>query len=234
MRRHGLIDVVAERVIAAAGLVAAWVLGEAGLWSSWSSRRGPPSPSGSTACPDLDPLAPRSGDSGWLGFRRRYRRHRGAYLPIRLGTPARLRHRRLLDPPPRLDRSRDSRWRVSLRPALRPFRASARARPPARRSRGQPRARPARQRGRDRRDPGRDDTGRHRRAPGHCAARRPARVPYLRHRIGRFPDRLQGHHRAAAPLRAGDHRRGHLHPAVPDDRICGHPDQGPTHEHPCR
>jgi hypothetical protein len=30
------------------------------------------------------------------------------------------------------------------------------------------------------------------------------------------------------------HRRGHLHPAVPDDRIRGHPDQGPAHEHPCR
>src|SRR5262249_29889360 len=71
--------------------------------------------------PDLDPLAPRSGDPGRLGPGRRYRRHRRAYLPIRLGTPARLRYRCLLDSPPRLDRGRDRRWRVSLRLALRPF-----------------------------------------------------------------------------------------------------------------
>ena len=46
------------------------------------------------------------------------------------------------------------------------------------------------------------------------------------------PDRLQGHHRPAAPVRPGDHRPGHLRPAVPDDRVGAHPPQGPGHEHP--
>ena len=36
---------------------------------------------------------------------------------------------------------------------------------------------------------------------------RPARVPHLGDRAAGLPDRLQHHHRPAAPVRAGDHRR---------------------------